>query len=113
MWSGHHGYETDVIFRAADRRRPDPDRTQRDELLSTFEATFGRPPDDLEGDQATLDGLPFVYAERTWVLRPDCDRCGCHAVDQFPLEDWTVAGATVKAQARATCRNCRFLALAF
>jgi hypothetical protein len=117
-WIGDRsrGYKLDMIFRTADRNRAEGG--DREALLAACERTFGRHPDAVDGDEIELDGLTYVYDpspatgdQPAFVLRPECDRCGCRDLDQFPLETWTIDGAEVRAQARATCRPCRFTLL--
>jgi hypothetical protein len=104
-----------VIFRTAGQ---DPATSHPEEAAITarFEAVFGAAPDRLVGDEAYLDDLVFIYraleapadGEPEFLLRPECDRCASHDPAQFPLEPWVIGSALVLAQARATCRPCRF-----
>jgi hypothetical protein len=106
------GYEQLVIFRSADRRRPSPLRERRDAVLAAAERTFGRLPDAADDRLAAYHKVVFVYDEAyqpPFVLRPTCDRCGRHDLDQFPLERRSILGVDVHAQAMTTCRDCRFL----
>lgn len=96
-----------------DRRRDEP-RPSADALLSAAYRTFGDHPVEDHGDhRIRVDGLDYAYdpsADPPFILVPECDRCGGHDIEQFPLETWTVDGARIRAQARSTCRDCRFLA---
>jgi hypothetical protein len=65
-----------------------------------------------EADHVLVDGLEFAYApgdETPFTLVPECDRCGSNDHGLFPLEEWVIDGVHVRAQGRATCRDCRFL----
>ncbi len=99
-----------MIFRMGDRRPASQERLN--EVLEATERVFLRHPDAVDGDLVTLDDLAFVYdplGQPSFVLRPECDRCAATDPTQFPLEEWTLLGATVRAQARSTCRDCRFV----
>jgi hypothetical protein len=108
------GKEDAVVWGRSDRRVDDR-RPDIDVLLAVAHRTFGdrQQVEALASDRVRVDGLDYVYdrtSEPPFVLVPECDRCGGHDVEQFPLETWTVDGVEIRAQARATCRDCRFLA---
>lgn len=76
------------------------------EATRTFDSSV-----EVVDDGVMVEGTTFIYREDqtpSFILLPECDRCGTRNVHDFPFEEWTLFGATVCAQARATCRNCRF-----
>jgi hypothetical protein len=102
-------------FRSADRAGGEIER--REVIVEAAERTFGCPPDTVCGNEVEVRTLVFLYDPESdvnlpFVLRPVCDRCGCTDAQEFPLEEWTVERARVRAQARTTCRRCRFTLLA-
>ncbi len=59
-----------------------------------------------------VNGIEYVHdpsSDPSFIVRPECDRCGSTDVDQFPLETWEIDGVPVLGQAKTTCRECRFL----
>lgn len=102
-----------MIFRTSDRRAAarSEDNVARDVLLAAADARFGRQPEALGDDHIVIDGTVYIYdpvGDPTFVVQPECDRCGASSIDQFPLEEWNVSGVRVRGQARTTCRDCRF-----
>lgn len=103
-----------VVWGRGDRRVGGA-RPGFDEVLGAAQRTFGDRCviEALRTDAVRVDGLDYRYdptAEPPFVLVPECDRCGGRDVEQFPLETWIVDGVRIRAQSRATCRDCRFLA---
>lgn len=81
------------------------------DALRTFAAEVDPRPDGT----LRIGDHTFVYDRSTeprFVLVPECDTCGTHDLEQFPLETWELEGIAVRGQARASCRDCRFIALA-
>ena len=102
------------MFRLGERRTPSQRGESVDEVLAAADRAFGRPPDAATADTVTIDGIELRYdrsAEPHFVVVPECHRCGSRQIAEFPLEEWTLLGATVLGQSRATCRTCRFWAL--
>jgi hypothetical protein len=107
-----------VILRTSNRSivRQDDRCASRDEILAAADRTFGRFPDRIDDNVLVIGDWTFVYVAREevpFVLRPSCAQCGTEALDQFPLEVTTIRGAQVRRTTRRTCRDCRFLALAW
>lgn len=105
-----------MLFRSSERGAGS-ERNRLDAVADLAERAFGRVPDRVmarDGVQIELDGITFLYDpvhEPNFVLAPECNMCGSVSLHLFPLEEWVMFGAPVRAQARATCRDCRFVSI--
>lgn len=105
-----------MLFRSLDRGAGS-ERHRLDKAAVEAERTFGRPPHRVTADRRVrveVEGMTFLYDpshDPSFVLAPECNACGSDELHLFPLEEWVMFGAPVRAQARATCRNCRFVSI--
>jgi len=106
-----------MVFRATDRRQSvrGSGASVSPAVVAEALSRFGGDVEPQPDGSIVAGGHRFVYdatAEPHFVLVPECDTCGTHELDQFPLEAWELDGVPVRAQARASCRDCRFIAIA-
>lgn len=80
-------------------------RLQEEQTRKQFEETFGVPPDTVQGNTATCDGLVLVNRTYFWQLKGRCPRCGeeCESWDITNLAD---LGAQIEAFAPHWDHNC-------
>ena len=102
-----------MIFRPAERSARSDTEERARRLTDAVTERFGRAPDELAGDHALVDGVPFLLdGEGRLVVVPACDLCGSNDPAKFPYEPWTVLGVPVLGQATTACRDCRFRLIA-
>jgi hypothetical protein len=106
-----------MVFRVGERRTNVRGAGARIPEVAIAEAlrSFGTDVDPQPDGTLVIGDHQFSYdpsAEPHFVLVPECDTCGTRDPEQFPLETWNLSGVPVRGQARASCRDCRFIALA-
>lgn len=105
-----------MLFRSSDRNAGS-ERDRLDAVATQAQRVFGRVPDRVlarDGLQIEIEGTTFLYDpthEPNFVLAPECDVCESTSLHLFPFEEWVMFGAPVRAQARSTCRDCRFFSI--
>lgn len=100
--------ERQASVRATGARIPDA-------VIAEARQTFGAAVEPQGDGTLRIGDLVFVHdaaEEPHFVLVPHCDTCGTTSLEQFPLETWSLDGVAVRGQARASCRDCRFIAIA-
>lgn len=106
-----------MVFRVGERRTNVRGAGARIPEVAIADAlrTFGTDVDPQADGTFRVGDHTFAYdaaADPHFVLVPECDTCGTHDLEQFPLERWDLHGVAVRGQARASCRDCRFIAVA-
>jgi hypothetical protein len=105
-----------MVFRTTDHRMAKyPAAINQEAVLAEAHRSFDAPVEPRSDGTVVIGELWYLYDASTephFVLVPECDTCGTHDLEQFPLEIWNLDGVAVRGQARASCRDCRFVALA-